>query len=530
MKFQCVSVAVVVLATSTASAQQALQWPVEDGGNGHWYMLQSGIPGWQGGRDRALQVGADLCSIETEAERGWLASVMPCVNAFVGGQQDAGATDPSAGWRWLTGGPVTLPLVCDDNPCGFNTPEEDGQQDFLHVTACWSIFGDVHEVDVNGCGPADWNLSLIEWSADCNNDGIVDYGQILNGQLLDTNGDGVPDVCEVDPCPADVNGNGVVNGVDLAAVLCAWETDGESEGGADVNGDGTVNGQDLAFVLSAWGPCVNVPTWATLIEFAPDPAVVTNPTLRTAISATGLPWRVRDTATQIEFVLIPPGTFQMGCSQGLQSACFDWENPVHSVTLTQPFYMGRYEVTQAQWTAQMGSNPSGFQSASAEVPLSQVPDRPVEQVSWNTIQGFLSGAGMRLPTEAEWEWAYRAGTATAFHSMPDYPDGTNDDSFAGNIAWFGFNAGGQTRPVGGRAGNGFGLHDMAGNVFEWVNDWWDLYPSDAQVDPAGPASGTYRTIRGGSWSVGSDGIRASVRSDSPVGVDDKLGFRVARNP
>lgn len=114
--------------------------------------------------------------------------------------------------------------------------------------------------------------------------------------------------------------------------------------------------------------------------------------------------------------------------------------------------------------------------------------------------------------------------------MPDYPDGTNDDSFAGNIAWFGFNAGGQTRPVGGRAGNGFGLHDMAGNVFEWVNDWWDLYSSDLQIDPAGPASGTYRTIRGGSWSVGSDGIRASVRSYSPVGVDDKLGFRVARNP
>jgi formylglycine-generating enzyme required for sulfatase activity len=523
MKTTVFSAVVVAIATSAASAQQAVQWRVEDGGNGHWYLLQSGIPGWQGGRDRALQVGADLCSIETEAERAWLASVMPCVNAFVGGQQDAGATDPSAGWRWLTGGPVTLPLVCDDNPCGFNTPEEDGQQDFLHVTACWSIFGDVHEVDVNGCGPADWNLSLIEWSADCNSDGIVDYGQILNGQLLDTNGDGVPDSCEVDPCPADTNNSGAVNGVDLAIVLGAWGTSGQSDGDADINRDGVVNGQDLAFVLGAWGPCITTPAWATVIEVAPDPAIVTNPTLRTAISATGLPWRVYDTGTQIEMVLIPPGTFQMGCSPSLQYGCHELETPVHPVTLTQPFYMGRYEVTQAQWTARMGSNPSRFQG----------PNHPVEQISWNTIQPFLRATGMRLPTEAEWEYAYRAGTTTAFHSMPGLPNGTNDDNQLGTIAWFDGNSAGQTRPVGQKAGNGFGLHDMSGNVREWVNDWYsaDYYASSPSVNPPGLSAGTYRVLRGGGFYLSSVSCRSSDRNyNFPSAVYLLFGFRVARNP
>jgi hypothetical protein len=115
-------------------------------------------------------------------------------------------------------------------------------------------------------------------------------------------------------CPGDVNNNGVVNGTDLAAILSAWGTNGQDEGGADLNDDGIVNGQDLAGVLGGWGPCLTGPDWATVIEVAPDPAIVTSPTLRAAISATGLPWRVRDTATQIEMLLIPPGGFVMGCN------------------------------------------------------------------------------------------------------------------------------------------------------------------------------------------------------------------------
>jgi formylglycine-generating enzyme required for sulfatase activity len=239
---------------------------------------------------------------------------------------------------------------------------------------------------------------------------------------------------------------------------------------------------------------------------------------------------VRDTATQIEFVLIPPGTFQMGCSPSNVYGCNGDESPVHTVTLTHPFYMGRYEVTQAQWTTRMGSNPSYFQS----------PDRPVEKVSWNTIQPFLSATGMRLPTEAEWEYAYRAGTTTAFHAMPGYASGTNDDYLLGNIAWFytGDCTSGAmclTQPVGQKAGNGFGLHDMSGNVYEWVNDWYDAsyYASSPSVNPPGPSSGTSRVLRGGGWLDLITGFcRSSYRgsSDPSFDVSYWYGFRVARNP
>ena len=270
---------------------------------------------------------------------------------------------------------------------------------------------------------------------------------------------------------------------------------------------------------------VVVPTWATLVESDPNPAVLTDATLRAAISASGLAWRVRDTASQMEMALVPAGTFTMGCTASNQYGCNDLENPTHSVTLTQAFYMGRYEVTQGQWVAKMGSNPSYFQGQSDSA------SRPVEQVSWNTIQSFLSATGMRLPSEAEWEYAYRAGTTTAFHSMPGYPNGTNDDNQAGMIAWYGSNSGGQTHAVGGKAANALGLHDMAGNVWEWVNDWYGGYSSGAQTNPLGPVSGNYRVGRGGSWYYNTYDVRSSFRSgDSPGDTNSGVGFRVARNP
>ena len=334
-------------------------------------------------------------------------------------------------------------------------------------------------------------------------------------------------------CPGDITGNGQINDADLGLVLAAWASDGTDEPGSDVNQDGIVNGADLAFVLGAWGPCVTTPAWATLIEAFPDPAVVTDPALRAAISATGLAWRVKDTATQIEFVLIPPGSFQMGCSASQQYGCDFDESPVHTVTLTNAFYMGRYEVTQAQWQARMGSNPSSFQSASAEVPAAQVPNRPVERVSWNTVQGFLTQTGMRLPTEAEWEYAYRAGTTTAFHGFTGYLSGTNDDNLLGNMAWFSSNSNSQTRPAGGKLGNGYGLHDMSGNVYEWVNDWYggSYYSSSPQNNPPGPTTGTFRVVRGGSWVGLSSVCRASFRVNAgPDFTYDFIGFRVARTP
>jgi formylglycine-generating enzyme required for sulfatase activity len=210
------------------------------------------------------------------------------------------------------------------------------------------------------------------------------------------------------------------------------------------------------------------------------------------------------------------------------------------VTLTNAFYLGRYEVTQAQWQARMGSNPSLNQRASAQVPAAQVPNRPVEQVSWNMIAGtggFMAQTGMRLPTEAEWEYAYRAGTTTAFHGFTGYPNGTNDDLLVRSIAWWADSNGGdalyQTHPVGGKAGNGFGLHDMAGNVFEWVNDWYlnNYYASSPLQNPPGPVSGFSRVLRGGSYEYATYALRASYRYNyGATARSSDWGFRAARDP
>ena len=282
-----------------------------------------------------------------------------------------------------------------------------------------------------------------------------------------------------------------------------------------------------------------VPPWATLIDAAPDPNVVPSAELRAAIGATNLAWRVRDNATQIEMLLVPPGTFSMGCSPSDTTPCYSAnpnavqaiETPIHLVTLTSAFYIGRYEVTQAQWTARTGSNPSSFQSASAEVPAEQVPNRPVEQVTWNMAQGFLSTTGLRLPTEAEWEYAYRAGTTTAYHSMPGFPNGTNDESQVEAIGWFISNSAGQSRPVGQKAANALGLHDMSGNVWEWVYDFSAVYSAEAQIDPTGPETGDMRQVRGSYWGNVIGRARSSSRNGTwPSNGTPGIGFRVARNP
>ena len=273
---------------------------------------------------------------------------------------------------------------------------------------------------------------------------------------------------------------------------------------------------------------VIVPQWATLVEAAPDPAVVTNAALRASITASGYAWRVRHTTTQIEMVLIPPGAFQMGCSAG-NCECYTRENPVHSVTLTGAFYLGRYEVTQAQWISRMGANPSQFQGGN----YPNAANRPVDSVTWNAISGFLSSTGLRFPTEAEWEFAYRAGTTAAFHGYPGNPGGSNDSALADVIGWSSSNSLNQTRPVGQLAQNGFGLYDMAGNVWEFVSDWYSnvYYASSPSVNPPGPSSGTTRVLRGGSWYDPRCDCRASRRAyEFPQFSRNDYGFRVARNP
>ena len=143
----------------------------------------------------------------------------------------------------------------------------------------------------------------------------------------------------------------------------------------------------------------------------------------------------------------------------------------------------------------------------------------------------MSLTGLRLPTEAEWEYAYRAETTTAFHSYPAQPNGFNDDTLLDNITWYSSNSGGQTHAVGGKFANGLGLHDMSGNVWEWCQDWYGLYLSGSVTNPTGPATGSYRLLHGGDWNNPTAGCRASRRHhETPGYFYGTIGFRVARNP
>ena len=209
----------------------------------------------------------------------------------------------------------------------------------------------------------------------------------------------------------------------------------------------------------------------------------------------------------MDFVWIEPGTFMMGSPEsepGRQSR----EGPLHEVELSRGFWLGKYEVTQGEWEAVMGSNPSYFEGDSR---------RPVEFVSWHDVQEFIAklnaAAGeavYRLPTEAEWEYACRAGTTTRW-SLGD-EDG-DDKSLLGNYAWYDCNDGCDTKAVGGKLPNRWGLHDMHGNVWEWVQDWfdYDYYNRSPRVDPLGPSSGSRRVIRGGSFSFFAQYVRSAER-------------------
>ena len=373
-------------------------------------------------------------------------------------------------------------------------------------------------------------------------------------------------------CTGDNNGDGFVNGVDLAQVLADWgacanaglsissvsPSFGSAAGGTAitiagknftgatsvmiggitatsfvvvsattitaVSPIGSAGAKDVVvttpagtatlvggFVLIA-GSCPS-PTWATVLEWIPNPAVVTDANLRAAITATNLPWRVLDNGTNIEMLLVPGGTFMMGCSPG-DAECSSDESPTHQVTLTNAFYMGKTEVTQAQWAAKMGNNPSYFAGQ---------PNNPVENVSWNMIAGtggFMSLTSLRLPTEAEWEFACRAGTTTARYGV------LND------VSWYEGNAGPTTHAVATKLPNALGLYDTIGNVWEWCQDWYGPYASGSVTNPAGPTTGSYRLLRSGSWlDDGSFYCRASQRFWlTPDYIINYIGFRVARNP
>jgi formylglycine-generating enzyme required for sulfatase activity len=190
----------------------------------------------------------------------------------------------------------------------------------------------------------------------------------------------------------------------------------------------------------------------------------------------------------------------------------------HRVTLTQGFWMMEHEVTQGEWSAVMGSNPSSFSSCGASC--------PVEQVSWEDAVAFAKkvsareGVSYRLPTEAEWEFAARGGASHVYAGSGEL----------GDVGWYTENSGGETHAVCGKSRNGYGLCDMTGNVWEWVGDWYGAYPTGSVTDPTGAAAGSFRVYRGGGWYFTARFARVASRGRfAPSLRFGFLGFRLVRS-
>jgi formylglycine-generating enzyme required for sulfatase activity len=232
---------------------------------------------------------------------------------------------------------------------------------------------------------------------------------------------------------------------------------------------------------------------------------------------------------KLELVLIPAGTFVMGSPETEKNR--DANETAHEVTLTKPCYLGRFEVTQEQYRQISGASPSQFEGRGL----------PVDSVSWDDAQAFCKKAtrtagfqpapeadkmpavqwAVRLPTEAEWEYACRAGVATSYHSGATEAD-------LDRAGWYNQNSGETTHPVGQKAANAWGLYDTHGNVWEWCADWFALYPAGAATDPRGAAQGQERVLRGGSWFCDPGLCRSSNRrKNRPVSRFPNYGFRVA---
>jgi hypothetical protein len=254
MKIQtAASVAAFVVAAASAQAQQAVQWRVEDGGNGHWYLTvrADSVVSWTTASATANGRGGHLATLElpgedafvnqvARAQNGWTGLFGPWLGGYVSLEESE--CDP-ASWQWVTNSPIQPSSAswCPNQP-------DCGDERYLHYWYCdgWNNAGESGAYSFGGVC-----TYLIEWSADCDSDGIVDYGQILRGERPDANTNGVPDGCE---CIADLNDDGVVQGADLGLMLAAW---GSVPAGvaADINRDGAVDGNDLGLLLAGWGPC-----------------------------------------------------------------------------------------------------------------------------------------------------------------------------------------------------------------------------------------------------------------------------------
>ncbi len=233
---------------------------------------------------------------------------------------------------------------------------------------------------------------------------------------------------------------------------------------------------------------------------------------------------------EIEMIFVEGGTFAMGATEGQETDFFTWEKPVHNVTLDD-YYIGKTEVTQVLWEAIMGYNPSYYKERGASF--------PVEMVSWESVQTFVeklneaTGKKFHLPTEAQWEYAARGGKNSADKKYA----GVSETTELINYAWYWTNSGEGladtdsqygTHSVATKSPNELGIYDMSGNVWEWIQDWYDAYSVDDATNPTGPDTGSRRVVRGGSWLLAAKGCRVTHRTYYGVSYKgNDLGFRLA---
>jgi formylglycine-generating enzyme required for sulfatase activity len=260
---------------------------------------------------------------------------------------------------------------------------------------------------------------------------------------------------------------------------------------------------------------------------SPAPAAAAPPQSKEAPEPPAAPTQRWTNSLGMSFVYIPPGSFTMG-SPPDEPRRYEGERQ-HQVTLTKGFYLQTTEVTQGQWRALMGENPSYFRNCGD--------DCPVEGVTWYDAQAFIrklnekeGSTAYRLPTEAEWEYACRAGSTTAFANGPMIQGSCGKNPYLDRMGWYFRNSDQGTHPVAQKEPNAWGLYDMHGNVWEWCQDWQADYPFTATVDPVGPPSGHAKIRRGGSWSHYPMFNRCAYRSwYDPANGSAEIGFRVARD-
>lgn len=275
---------------------------------------------------------------------------------------------------------------------------------------------------------------------------------------------------------------------------------------------------DLVPVAAVYAPLTDLPAGSAAAQGSQ----------RRAVQELGLPLEVRTRETGIIMRLVPAGSFVMG-SPTTEFGREDGETP-HRVEITIPFYCGKYEVTQGEYRRVMGKDPSFFEDTD--------PNTPVERVAWQggvslflkklcEREGVPEGT-YRLLTEAEWEYACRAGSASAYCF-------DNNEAVLGQYAWYSRNSGDQAHPVGAKSPNAFGLYDMHGNVSEWCEDRFGEYPDstfNSIANPVGPENGLFRVCRGGNWAVDASFCRSAYRTALTTQNQsslDNLGFRIARS-